>query len=121
VKTATRGQAAQQTKPVKVKPVKTVEVDLGDAGKAILDKMAEHRQTRLAAAKEEDLLKAQLKQLLPELKKNRKLVVRAAGVIRGTVTWRSRKNTDLDMLLQAWPEAFEACVSTKEFTQFDPA
>jgi hypothetical protein len=121
-KTATRvADTKQDKKPVKAKPIKQVECDLGDAGKAILDKMGEFRQARLAAEREEKILKEQLKELLPTLKKNSRMTVRAAGVIRGTVSWRKRKNTDFDLLLQAWPEAFEAVVSDNEYTQFDPA
>lgn len=120
-KTATRAASTKQDSKPKVKPVKQVEVDLGDAGKVILDKMAEHRQVRLAAQREENALKEQLQELLPKMKKNSKLTVRAAGVIRGTVSWRKRKNTDFDLLLQAFPEAFEAVVSDNEYTQFDPA
>jgi hypothetical protein len=125
-KTATRAASTTQTTPAKKTKSKarnstTVEVDLGDAGKAILDKMAEHRQVRLTAQKEEDILKKQLKELLPKQKKHEKLLVRAAGVIRGTSSWRGRKNTDLDLLLQGWPEAYEACVTENVYTQFDPA
>jgi hypothetical protein len=126
-KTATRPTPTKQA-PAKKKPRNSVEieVDLGDAGKVILDKMSEFRQTRLAAEREEKRLKTQLSELIDstlkkEQKSHQKLLVRAAGVIRGTRSWRGRKNTDLDLLLQAWPEAYTACVSESEFTQFDPA
>jgi hypothetical protein len=126
-KTATRGEATQQTPKAK-KPLnsKTIEVDLGDKGKALLDKMAEHRQVRLAAEKEEKVLKEQLVPMIEEAlgrkqKRTEKLIVRAAGVIRGTRAWRSRKQTDVDLLLEAFPEAFEAAVSDNEYPQFDPA
>lgn len=130
--TATRGKTTQQTdtkaKAKAPKPLNsiTIEIDLGDKGKALLDKLAEHRQVRLAAEKEEKVLKAQLAEMIDsglkkEQKRHQKLIVRAAGVLRGTRSWRSRKNTDYDMLLQAFPEAYEAVVSDNEYTQFDPA
>lgn len=127
--TATRGKAAQQTTTPKAKPAlntETIEIDLGVKGKRLLDKMAEFRQQRLAAEREEKILKEQLTKLIDdtlgrEQKPSEKLLVRASKVIRGTRSWRRRKNTDLDLLLEGWPEAFEAVVSTKEFTQFDVA
>lgn len=123
--TATRAASAKQVKTAKAKKkaptIKQVECELGEDGKKILDKMAEHRQARLAAKREEDALKAQLQELLPKLKKNQRLTVRAAGVIRGTLAWRRRVNTDLDLLQQGWPEAYEACTSVNTYTQFDPA
>jgi hypothetical protein len=127
-KTATRPTEAKQAKPAKKKPRNsvTIEIDLGDAGKVILDKMGEHRQIRLAAEREEKILKEQLQKhidaSLPKPQKpHQKLLVRAGGVIRGTRSWRGRKNTDFDILLQAFPEAYEAAVSESEYTQFDPA
>jgi hypothetical protein len=129
VKTATRGKAAQQkTAKAKTKAptIKLKELELGDKGAAILDTMAQHRQVRLAAEREEKVLKTQLAELIDETlgrpqKKREKLVVRAKGVIRGTRGWRTRKSTDLDLLLEAFPEAFEATVTENTFTQFDPA
>jgi len=124
VKTASRATRATQTAkktPVKTAVIKQVECDLGDEGKAILDKMAEHRQVRLAAQREENALKEKLAELLPKLKKKERMTVRAAGVIRGTLSWRSRTNTDLDLLLAGWPEAYDAVTEKKTYTQFDPA
>jgi hypothetical protein len=122
MRTATKKTAAAPAKKAAAAPqTQATEVDLGAKGKRILDKMAEFRQVRLNAEREEKLLKAQLKELLPEPKKGTKLIVRTGKVIRGTVSWRSRKNTDLDLLLQGWPEAYEQCTSDNEYTQFDPA
>jgi hypothetical protein len=128
-KTATRAADTTQAKPVKKKPRNsvTIEIDLGDQGKELLDKMSEHRQVRLAAEKEEKILKEQLGKLIDATlgkktqKPHQKLLVRAGGVLRGTRSWRGRKNTDFDILLQAFPEAYEAAVSESEYTQFDPA
>lgn len=126
-KTATRTASAKQSKKAdKAKTIKVTEIDLGTQGKQILDQMAEHRQVRLAAQKEENLLKEELGELIESTlgrkqKKREKLLVRAEKVIRGSRSWRQRKNTDYDLLLQAFPEAYEATVSTSVYTQFDPA
>lgn len=127
MKTATRGKAAQQIKAkTKAPTIKVKDLELGDKGVMILDSMAQHRQVRLAAEREEKILKEQLKELIDtklgrNQKKREKLVIRAAGVIRGTRSWRSRKNVDMDLLLEAFPEAFEQTVTENFFTQFDPA
>lgn len=127
MKTATRGKAAQQNKAKTKAPViKVKDLELGEKGAKVLDSMAQHRQVRLAAEKEEKILKEQLKELIEKelgrnQKKREKLVIRAKGVIRGTRSWRSRKNVDFDLLLEAFPEAFEQTVSENLFTQFDPA
>jgi hypothetical protein len=120
VKTATRAASAKQKTPKKV-TIKQVECDLGDEGAKILDQMAEHRQTRLAAQREEKVLKEKLDAILPKLKKNQRMTVRAAGIIRGTLSWRGRTNVDTDLLLAGWPEAYDAVTEKKQYTQFDPA
>lgn len=102
-----------------------LEIEVGRAGKFALDKLANARIERLMAEKVERPLKDKVTALWSEaakdLGKGDVLVVKAAGVVRGRVTVRPRqKSVDLDLLLQAFPEAFEACVSDTESPQFEP-
>jgi hypothetical protein len=121
VPTATRATRAKQKTTKKAPAIKQVECDLGDEGAKILDAMAEQRQIRLAAQREEKAQKEKLDAILPKLKKNQRMTVRAAGIIRGTLSWRGRTNVDTDLLLAGWPEAYEAVTERKTYTQFDPA
>lgn len=126
--TATRRGAKPAAATVKVRTPKTYEVEIGKAGQYVLDKLANARQDRLQAEKIEKPLKEQLKEFYSEpaskLEKGDTLIVKALGVVRGRVTLRGfgRKEVDLDLLLQAFPEAYAACVSEADpYLQFDPA
>ena len=124
-KTASPAQPAKPSaaKTKKARTPKTFELELGRGGQGILDQLANFRAERLAAERKEKPLKLRLKELYsPEsdkLKYGDTLVIKALGVVRGTVSVRKRKNVDLDLLLQAFPEAYAACVSEIEYTQFD--
>lgn len=104
-----------------------IELNLGRGFQAILNKAANARQVRLDAEKVEDPLKKQRMQMIidalgGELPVGTKIVVKALGVVRGTVTWRpGQPQVDLDLLLSAYPEAYTACVSRTPYPQYDPA
>lgn len=121
--TATRARA----KATAAATPEIIEVEVGRGGKHQIDMLANARQQRLAAEKVEEPLKDAWKRtweaLVPEnFKKGDTLVIKALGVVRGRVTMRSRgKTVDLDLLMQAFPEAYAACVSENESLQFDPA
>jgi hypothetical protein len=113
--TATRAKSASKPAAKTEKPVKDVEVDLPDVAGKLLAEIAEARLAKSAADRKEKAAKAQLTQLLPKHKKRTRLVLKIAGEIRGKVSWRSRTGLDPDLLMQGWPEAYEACKTTSEY------
>lgn len=119
--TATRTTSAQ---PAAHTPT-TYELEVGKPGAATLDALAIARAARLEAERVEDPAKEKVKSLWAEaakkLKKGDVLWIKANGVPRGRVTLRDRaKIVDLDLLLQAFPEAYAACVKDNFTPQFDP-
>jgi hypothetical protein len=123
--TATRTSAKATAAPAPA----VHEVEVGRGGQHLLNKLANARIARLLAERTENPLKEKWKERFTleadkvgGLKKGDVLVIKALGVVRGQVTMRSRgKSVDLDLLLQAFPEAYEACVSENESLQFDPS
>ena len=122
-------QTATRSKRTATAPAapQTHEVEVGRGGKHIIDKLANARADRLAAERVEDPLKERWRGIWEDLvpagfAKGDTLVIKALGVVRGRVTLRSRgKSIDLDLLLSAFPEAYQACVTETESLQFDPA
>jgi hypothetical protein len=121
-------QTATRTKSAKpaVHTPQIFELEIGKPGKKVLDELANARQNRLNAERAENPLKVALKEFWAEaaeqLAKGDQLVIKASGVVRGRVTLRDRqKQVDLDLLLQAFPEAYAACVADNFTPQFDPA
>ena len=106
---------------------RTLEIEVGRGGKAVIDKAANARIDRLQAERAEKPIKEKLKDLwsaaADELKVGDVLVVKAMGVVRGQVKLvRRAPAVDLDLLMQAYPEAYAACVDTEVYSpQFDPA
>lgn len=103
---------------------KILEVEVGRGGKNLIDKLANARIARLMAEQTEKPLKDAVKELWLEdaeaLELGDTLLVKAMGVVRGRVTLRHRaKTVDLDLLLTAFPEAYEKCVSDNVSPQFD--
>lgn len=104
-----------------------LELEVGAPGGAVLDRLANARATRLLAEKAEKPVKAEAAGLwalaASELKQGQTLLVKVKGVVRGKVALKRRApQVDLDLLEQAFPEAFQACVTTDVFSpQFDPA
>jgi len=123
--TATRTSAKATAAPA----IKHLEVEVGRGGQHILNKLANARVARLLAEKVEAPLKDKWKERwtaevdkLGGLARGDILVIKAMGVVRGQVSLRSRgKTVDLDLLMQAFPEAYARCVSENESLQFDPA
>ena len=104
---------------------KTLEIEVGRKGQGILNKLANLRVARLMAEREEKPTKEQARELWLEASRSLEvgdvLLVKAMGVVRGQVTLKRRAPAvDLDLLLQAFPEAYEKCVQTDVYTpQFD--
>lgn len=119
--TATRTSA----KPTAAAAPKTLEIEVGRKGQGILNKLANLRVARLMAEREEKPVKEQARELW--LEASRELVpgdvilVKAMGVVRGRVTLKKRAPAvDLDLLMSAFPEAYEKCVQDNVYTpQFD--
>jgi len=105
----------------------TTEIETGKAGAKVLDALSGLRLARILAERAEAPVKEQAKALwadaAEELEVGDVLVVKAKGVVRGKVTLKKRApQVDLDLLEQAFPEAFQACVNLEFHTpQFDPA
>lgn len=85
------------------------------------DELSTVRYTRMEAEKREKELKAEILDLLPERQKGVKYVLRVAGVIRASVTQRSKTNISAKDLLAGFPEAYEACKSETSFDVVNPA
>lgn len=120
--TATR-PASGTSKPstAAASEITDVEVTLPDEAYAVVNELAKARLARIAAERQEKELKAKLFAMLPEHKKGTKLVLKVAGAIRGTVSWRQRSGIDADLLLQGFPEAYDACRSETDYQQLNPA
>lgn len=123
-RTATRTKSAQPA--VATTPSGALEVNLGRAFQTIVNKAANARQVRLDAEKVEKPLKEQRMAALVaalggELPEGKKIIVKVLGVTRGTVSWRPKQSVDYDLLRSAFPEAYEACVTSDKYPQYDPA
>jgi hypothetical protein len=103
------------------------ELEVGKKGGKLLTDLANARVERLLAEKVENPLKEQVKDMIAgeaeKLEVGDILLVRAEGNIRGKVQLKKRApRVDLDLLRDAFPEAYEKCVETEVFSpQFDPA
>lgn len=123
--TATAHRASKVTAPAV--PVPTVwELELGSTGRTLLEQLAEARQERLAGERKEKPIKVAVKALYePEcedLKQGDILQVLANGEIMGTVARvPGNLQCDWDLLLEAFPEAYQACVSKPDHLRFNPA
>jgi hypothetical protein len=119
--TATRTSA----KPTAAAGPKTIEIEVGRKGQGVLNKLANLRVARLMAEREEKPVKEQARELWLEaaetLEVGDVILVKAMNVVRGRVSLKRRAaEVDLDLLLAAYPEAFEACVNTEVYSpQFD--
>lgn len=104
---------------------KTLEIEVGRKGQGILNKLANLRVARLMAEREEKPVKEQARDLWIEASRQLEpgdvILVKAMGVVRGRVTLKKRApGVDLDLLLQAYPEAYANCVQDNVYTpQFD--
>jgi hypothetical protein len=105
----------------------TREIEVGKKGRKLLDKLANFRMARILAERDEKPYKAEVNEMLAgeaaKLRVGDVLVVRAEGNIRGKVTLKKRAPAvNLELLKDAFPEAYEACVDNDVHTpQFDPA
>lgn len=89
----------------------TVVVDADPSIAKAFNELAEARLAVKAAKAREDAAKATILAALPERKLGVTYVVRVVGSIRGKVTAQTRRSADLNSLLLAFPEAYEAVVS----------
>lgn len=125
---ATRTRSAKPAAPkvtTKVDgDVTTYEVNLTAAKvEPMLAKMAEYNEAKKTSERIEKELKKELRELAgaPKLEnKNQRILLKVSGIIRGVWNFRSRTNCDLDLLMSAFPEAFDACTSKSEYEQFTP-
>ena len=114
-------------KPTAAAGPKTLEIEVGRKGQGILNKLANLRVARLMAEREEKPAKEQARELWIEAAKDLKvgdvILVKAMGIVRGRVSLKRRApEVDFDLLMQAFPEAYEKCVDNEVFSpQFDPA
>lgn len=104
----------------------TLEIEVGRSGKHIFDRLANLRVARLLAQRDERPVKDQAEALWADAAKDLKegdvLIVKAMGIVRGRVSLKRRAPVvDLDLLMTAFPEAYEACVRQGSSPQFDPA
>lgn len=125
-KTATATQANKVAKKAKTRTPKTRTLELGKTAGRFFDKLAEARQQRLSAERIEKLNKGAIQELYidstTKMKVDDQLVLTVDNEIRGRVTCtHGGKAVDLDLLLEGWPEAFEACVKDTTQLRFSPA
>lgn len=122
-KTAT---ATKATQVAKTRTPKTYTLDVGTAGLKLLVKLANARAERLNAERTERPLKESLATLYADmaskLKPTDRIQVTARGNIVGEVVCVSgAKKVDMDLLLSAFPEAYQHCVSDTTHLRFSPA
>ena len=122
-------QTAQATKvaaKVEVRTPTVWQLELGDTGAQLIDALAEARQERLAGERAERPLKESLRVLYePEcddLEQGDTLQILTNGELRGNVSRvPGQKKVDLDLLMTAFPEAYEQCVEDTDHLRFNPA
>lgn len=117
---------AQRAKQVEVRTPTVWTLELGGTGATLIDALVEARQERLAGERTEKPLKEALKHIYePEcedLEQGDTLQVLTNGEVRGNVIrCPGAPKVDLDLLMQAFPEAFEKCVSPTTHLRFNPA
>jgi len=123
---STATKPAKTKKVAKVRTPKTRTLDVGKAGLGIFKKLRTARQVKLAAEREFKPLDTAAKQLFADegakLKLKDSLILVHDGETIGRVTREPGANSvDLDMLLDAFPEAYEACVKPTNHLRFYPA
>jgi hypothetical protein len=123
--TATARRASKVATPAVHIPT-VWELELGATGGELLRQLAEARQERLAGERAEKPLKAAVKALYePEcedLEQGDILQVLAQGELMGTVARvPGNLQCDWDLLLEAFPEAYQACVTKPDHLRFNPA
>lgn len=99
----------------------TALLDLPTEMAAKFDELSLVRYARMEAEKREKELKAEILDSLPERQKGVKFVLRVAGVIRANVSQRGKTTINPKTLLEAFPEAYEACKSETTFDVLNPA
>lgn len=103
------------------------EIEVGKKGGRLLTKLANARVARLLAEKAENPLKDEVKEMVAAaaegLRVGDLLIVKAEGDVRGKVALKRRApRVDLELLRDAFPEAYSKCVETEVYSpQFDPA
>ena len=113
-------------KAAKVRVPKTRTLDVGKAGLALFRKAGRARQVKLAAERAFKPFETAAKQLYVDegakLKLKDSLIITGDGETIGRVTREPGANSvDMDMLLDAFPEAYEACVKPTSHLRFYPA
>lgn len=84
--------------------------------------LAEARLAKSAADRRAELAKEAVRAIVPEhkpMKKGQKLIGLFRNKPRLVMSPRGRTNVDASTLMQAFPEAFEACSSTSYYEQAD--
>jgi hypothetical protein len=119
-------QTAAKATSAKVRTPKTRTFDVGRAGAKVFKKLRTARQVKLAAEREFKPLDTAAKQLFADegaqLKLKDSLILVGDGETIGRVTREpGAKAVDLDLLLSAFPEAYEKCVSDTNHLRFYPA
>jgi hypothetical protein len=123
--TTTAKKATPVQEPVHVPTV--WELDLGSQVAVLFDDLSAARQDRLAAERKEKPLKAAAKALwegeCEDLEQGDTLKVLTAGELQGNVIRcpNPQPDVDFDLLLQAFPEAYQACVKRGTHLRFNPA
>lgn len=84
--------------------------------------LAEARLAKASAERREKIAKDAVKAIVPEhkpMKKGQKIIGLFRNKARLVMSPRGRTNVDGAMLMDAFPEAFEACSSTTYYEQAD--
>jgi len=107
--TATRTAPATANKPA---TVTDVEVEVSKKAAKAFAELKTARHDMASAKARETAAKAAFYAALPKHKKGTRLILRQAGQVLGKVSWRAgQQRADLDLLMQGFPEAFEAVVA----------
>lgn len=115
----TRTARTQASSVIQDPAIETIDLPNTAANRKFAADWAEMKANKSYWETREDEMKAELDgkigyKSMPK-KKGDKLFVRIAGAIRFKIGWAERTDTDRDLLLQGYPEAYEA---TKRVTTY---
>lgn len=110
--TATRAQSTTRTSQ---QQPSTIEVNLTPTQATALNNLRQARLDKKDAESREKAAKAVLLPVLDSQPKGVKLILKRGKTLLGQVSWRPRTDLDKDLLLEGWPEAYEAVKRESEY------
>ena len=119
--TATRAKSASKpaAKQSQQKPVKDQDVQVTPEVQQALADLRTARHQKQLAERAESAAKQIIFAGLPKHKKSRRLILMHGRDVLAKVSWRNRKGIDSGLLMEGFPEAYEACETESNYQQIN--